>query len=197
MVTENQVQMTAAKSSPAERKVSRIALLGQLLKLSHLVMRPFSFVLSDMYLINTNELRVLMILAPMGEAASHEIAKATGMHPMNVSRAVATLSRAGRITSRRGDDGRRKILSLTPEGRLLYEKLLPQVRHMADLLFESMSPLETDFFAQLMAKLVDHMDEVVLEDRTMIGPIALADEQVDARTVVAEKPRRRSRRNAE
>lgn len=189
--------MTAAKSSSNERRVSRVALLGQLLKLSHLAMRPFSFVLSDMYSINTNELRVLMILAPMGEAASHEIAKATGMHPMNVSRAVATLSKAGRITARRGDDGRRKILSLTPDGRQLYEQLLPQVRYMADLLFESMSSLETDFFAQLIAKLVDHMDEVVLEDRTMMSPVVPAEEQVDARTAAAEKPRRRSRRNVE
>ena len=82
--------MTETNPSSPERRVSRIAIKGQLLKLSHLVMRPFSFVLSDMYAINTNELRVLMILAPMGEAASHEIAKATGMHPMNVSRAVAT-----------------------------------------------------------------------------------------------------------
>ncbi len=149
---------------------SRVAMMGRLLKLSNLVLTPFLVVFADRYSINLNELRVLMTLASMREAAAHEIAREAAMRPMNVSRAVATLTRAGRIAARPDADGRRKLLTLTPKGRDLYEAMLPHVRRMSDVLFDSMSPLETEFFAKLLAKLVERLDSIDPTDPMLIGP---------------------------
>ncbi len=145
-------------------------MMGRLLKLSNMVMRPFFAFFAEHHSVSHNELRVLMTLARMREAASHEIASAAGMYPMNVSRAVATLMRAGRIAARRDTDGRRKILSLTPKGEALYEALLPHVRYMADLLFSPMTPLETEFFGKLLAKLVERLDTAAALDATLLMP---------------------------
>lgn len=163
-------QVDTAPSSASDDRPSRIAMMGRLLKLSNMVMRPFFAYFADRLSINHNELRVLMILAPLHEAAAHEIAKAAGMYPMNVSRAVATLMRAGRIEARRDTDGRRKILSLTPKGYALYEALLPHVRYMSDLLFETMTQLETEFFGKLLAKLVERLDNAAQFDATLLVP---------------------------
>lgn len=163
-------QVDALVSAAPDDRPSRIAMMGRLLKLSNMVMRPFFAYFADRLSINHNELRVLMILAPLQAAAAHEIAKAAGMYPMNVSRAVATLTRAGRIASRRDTDGRRKILTLTPKGYALYETLLPHVRYMSDLLFETMTPLETEFFGKLLEKLVERLDAAAQFDATLLVP---------------------------
>jgi DNA-binding MarR family transcriptional regulator len=109
----------------------------------------------------------------MREAAAHDVAKAAGMHPMNVSRAVASLTRAGRISARRDVDGRRKILALTSEGLELHKALLPHVRRVAELMSDSMSSLEAEFFAKLLAKLVERLDSLALTDTMLIDTVAL------------------------
>lgn len=111
-------------------------LLYRLLKLSHLILRPFLVEGAEAYKLNVNELRVLVTLAYMGEAASHELCEVAALHPMNVSRAVARLLRQGRVAERR-DDGnrRRKLISLTAEGRRVYGALAPDIDLAAARLF--------------------------------------------------------------
>lgn len=114
-------------------------LLYRLLKLSNLILRPLFVQRAESYEMNVNELRVLMTLAPMGEAASHELCEVAGLHPMNVSRAVGTLRRQGRIEERRDDENRRrKLLRLTPEGQRVFDELAPDANVAADRLFEGM-----------------------------------------------------------
>lgn len=189
MVREDKFTMSATMNS-AQRSVSPIAMMGQLLKLSNLITRPFFVFLADPLSLNHNELRVLMTLAAMGEAAAHEIAKAAGMHPMNVSRAVASLTRARRITARRDVDGRRKILTLTPKGQELQKALLPHIRRVADVLCESMTSLETEFFAKLLSKLVEHLDTLSPTDPKLVDAEALTEATKSLRKM--SKPRRSS-----
>ena len=114
-------------------------LVYRLLKLSSLILRPFFVQRAESHRMNVNELRVLMTLAPMGEAASHELCEVAGLHPMNVSRAVSMLRKQGRVEERRDEENRRrKLLRLTPEGRRVFDALAPDANMAADRLFEGM-----------------------------------------------------------
>ena len=96
-----------------------------MLKLNNRLMAPFSTHLSHRYRISLNEFRLLMAIGALGRTASHEVAELTGVNVMSVSRAVATLQRHGRVEVIRDEaNRRRKWLSLTDEGRRLYE-LMP------------------------------------------------------------------------
>lgn len=128
-------------------------LLYRLLKLTNLISRPFFAQDAERYQISMNELRVLMTLAlaPLREAASHELVDAAGMHPMNVSRAVAALRRHGRVQQRTDPNNRRrKLLQLTPEGLALYRNLLPHVQQIATRLFATMSGEEVATLSRLI-----------------------------------------------
>jgi DNA-binding MarR family transcriptional regulator len=126
-------------------------LLYRLLKLTNLISRPFFAGDAQRFQISMNELRVLMTLAPLREAASHELVEAAGMHPMNVSRAVAALHRQGRVQLRTDPDNRRrKLLQLTPEGVAVYRSILPHVQEVAARLFDTMSREEIASLSRLL-----------------------------------------------
>ena len=152
-------------------------LLYRLLKLSNLIGRPFFTHFAERYDLTMNDLRVLMTLAPMGEAASHELCQVTGMHPMNVSRSVGRLRRQGRIAERSDPSNRRrKILSLTPVGLDLYGKLAPHVRAISEFLFSSLSPLEAELLGKLTDLLTRRLESVDLTSPLLIDALALAQE---------------------
>jgi DNA-binding MarR family transcriptional regulator len=133
--------------------------LYRLLKLSNLISQPFLASDAKRYNISMNELRVLATLAPLQEAASHEIGTVAGMHPMNVSRAVATLCRRKRLQQRRDPDNRRrKLLRLTAEGRALYKSLMPHVQEIADSLFATMERDELETLSRLIDKMTAQLE---------------------------------------
>jgi DNA-binding MarR family transcriptional regulator len=126
-------------------------LLYRLLKLTNLISRPFFASDAQRYQISMNELRVLMTLAPLREAASHELVDAAGMHPMNVSRSVAALRRHGRVQQRTDPNNRRrKLLQLTPDGMALYLNIVPHVQQVAARVFDTMSPEEIATLSRLL-----------------------------------------------
>jgi len=153
---ERWLQALSAKDEASHQ--SRSLLLYRLLKLSNLIETPFFSGDSVRYQISMNELRVLMTLAPMGEAASHEISAVAGVHPMNVSRAVGALRRSGRLTERADpQNGRRKLLTLTAEGRNLYKTLLPHVQDVSAQLFGGMSAEEMATLSRLLADMTERL----------------------------------------
>ena len=134
-------------------------LLYRLLKLTNLISRPFFAQDAERYQISMNELRVLMTLAPLREAASHELVDAAGMHPMNVSRAVAALRRHGRVQQRTDPNNRRrKLLQLTPEGLALYRNLVPHVQQIATRLFATMSGEEVATLSRLIDTMTSRLE---------------------------------------
>jgi MarR family transcriptional regulator, lower aerobic nicotinate degradation pathway regulator len=143
------LRAVSAADDPAHQAPA--LLLYRLLKLTNLIGRPFFASDAQRYQISMNELRVLMTLAPLREAASHELVDAAGMHPMNVSRAVAALRRHGRVQQRTDPDNRRrKLLQLTPEGMALYRNLVPHVQRIAARMFDTMSPEEIAALSRLL-----------------------------------------------
>jgi len=133
----------------------------RLMKLTNLINRPFFSRFAERYHLTINDARVLVSLASMPDAAAHELCAASGMHPMNVSRSVATLRRQGRITERRDPDNRRrKILRLTPRGSTVSRSFVPDMDRMSDFLLAAMSPLEVEFLSRLVDQLIDRLGTV-------------------------------------
>ena len=183
------VQPDAAPSGGALTDQANARLLYRLLKLSNLIGRPFFTHFADRYDLTMNDTRVLMTLASMSEAASHEICQVNGMHPMNVSRSVARLRRQGRIDERSDPDNRRrKILTPTPEGWELYSKLTPHVNVLSDFVFGALSGLEADLLGKLVDLLTQRLEAVDLNSSQLIDVEALAQE-VDAAVSTDARPR--------
>jgi len=177
---------TAPEDGPAPQPIpdtseterNRQYVLYRLMKTSNLLTRPFFARFAEQYELSLTDWRVIMILAHLGEAAAHEICDSLGMHPMNVSRSVASLRKQGRVTEHRDPNNRRrKILTLTPEGWALYQKLLPQVKKISDFLFGEMSPLEVEFLNKLLALLITRLESVDPESPLLIEPSALAHDE--------------------
>lgn len=137
----------------------KAAMLHQLLKLTNRLMAPFSTHLSHRYKISLNEFRMLMSIGALGRTASHELAETTGVNVMSVSRAVATLERHGRIeVVPDPKNRRRKWLTLTEEGRRLYEAMRPQSEKVADYLFSDLSEAETAQLGTTLTRLIDTLE---------------------------------------
>ena len=161
-------------------QAAHASLLYRLLKLSNLIGRPFFAHFADRYDLTMNDLRVLMTLAPMEEAASHELCQVTGMHPMNVSRSVARLRLQGRVAERSDPaNRRRKILSLTPAGTTLYGKLTPHVKVLTEFLFEPLTEPEAELLGKLTDVLTKRLEAVDLNSPLLIDAAALAMEGAD------------------
>lgn len=137
----------------------RAVLLHDMLKLNNRLMAPFSTHLAHRYRISLNEFRLLMAIGSLGQTASHEVAEITGVNVMSVSRAVATLQRHGRVQVIR-DEGnrRRKWLTLTDEGRRLYELMRPQSDKVANYLFDGMDPADLATLGDLVRSLTERLE---------------------------------------
>lgn len=148
------------------RHVVPTVVIYRLLRLSNLISAPFLAEDSVRYRISLNELRVLMTLAPLREAASHEVASVAGMHPMNVSRAVAALRRQARITEHADPhNGRRKLLQLTAAGWALYRHLLPHVGQVADEVFRDLTTAEISQLSRFIDMMTARLEKASLDPR--------------------------------
>lgn len=137
----------------------KVALLHDLLKLNNRLLAPFSTHLAHRYRISLNEFRLLMTIGALGRTASHEVAEITGVNVMSVSRAVATLQRHNRVEVVRDEaNRRRKWLTLTEEGQLLYEAMRPQSEKVADYVFSGLEAAELAMLADLIAGLIARLE---------------------------------------
>jgi DNA-binding MarR family transcriptional regulator len=157
-----------AKAPAHDAAEGKVAMLHQLLKLTNRLMAPFSTHLAHRYKISLNEFRLLMTIGALGRTASHELAEMTGVNVMSVSRAVATLERHGRIeVVPDPKNRRRKWLSLTAEGRRLYEIMRPQSEKVADYLFSELSEAETAQLGTILTRLIDTLEATDEEGRSL------------------------------
>lgn len=140
-------------------ETAEVVLLHRLLKLTNRLMAPFSTHLSYRHKISVNEFRLLMTVGALGKTASHEVAELTGVNAMSISRAVSALQKQGRVEVER-DEGnkRRKWLSLSDEGRRLYEIMLPQTETVAHYLFGKLEQGELEGFASTVERLIERLD---------------------------------------
>lgn len=146
----------------------KVVMLHQLLKLTNRLMAPFSTHLAHRYKISLNEFRLLMTIGALEKTASHELAELTGVNVMSVSRAVATLQRHGRIeVVRDAGNRRRKWLTLTKEGKRLYEIMRPQSEKVADYLLSDLSAAEITQLGNTLTHLIDTLEATDAEGRSL------------------------------
>lgn len=145
--------------SAATASIDRADMLHQLLKLTNRLMAPFSTHLADRHKISLNEFRLMMAIGKQGVTASHEVAEITGVNVMSVSRAVSALERNGRIcVTLDPANRRRKQLTLTPEGKRLYEIMRPQSVKVADYLFSELDCQDVVALDRILKQLIETLE---------------------------------------
>jgi DNA-binding MarR family transcriptional regulator len=114
------------KSTPADELVLEEFLPYRLSILSNRVSRAIAARYAETFDLTIPEWRIIAVLGRAEALSAKEIAEATEMDKVAVSRAVARLVAAKRVAARADrDDARRQSLSLTREGATLYARIAP------------------------------------------------------------------------
>lgn len=100
------------------------------------------------------EWRVMAVLGRFGPLSAMGVGEKTQMDKVRVSRAVASLVSAGRV-SRRTDatDRRRAVLALTPAGRAIHRQIVPHAQRVEARLLAGLTEEERGALDQLLDKL--------------------------------------------
>jgi DNA-binding MarR family transcriptional regulator len=135
----------------------------RLLKLTNLLSRPFFGKFAKQYELTLNEWRTMVVIASRPGSAAQDVAQATGIHPMNVSRALAGLRKAGRVEEARDPDNhRRTLLWLTKAGEKTYREIAPHSEHQAGRLLDVLTTAELAALGRLVDKLVARAEEITV-----------------------------------
>ncbi len=131
-----------------------VALLIAMLRFASLISRPMRDGVAVPADVSPNELKIIIALGGEGERAGHELAELMGMQPMNVSRALATLTERGWVeevvdTANR----RRKPHRLSAQGWSAYEAMGPKIEEVAHFLFSTLEPNERAGMSNVLDKL--------------------------------------------
>lgn len=129
-------------------------LLYQLWQVHAAARRPVVRLCEAEFGITRREWRMLAQLGRGEGLASSALAERAGLDRAQTSRAVGTLVQKGLVcrTPRRGD--RREVqLTLTPQGRALYDTLLPRVAAINRELLSVLSEAEVDALDALLQRL--------------------------------------------
>src|SRR5262245_46021417 len=114
------------KPTPAELLVLEDFLPYRLSILSNRVSRAIAARYAKTFDLTIPEWRVIAVLGRRPGLTAKEIAEATEMDKVAVSRAVARLVEAKRVAARADrDDARRQILSLTSQGESVHARIAP------------------------------------------------------------------------
>lgn len=146
----------------AERPV--FADIMTLQRIGNLLSKPFFQQYAQKHQLTLNEWRVIVVARERPGTPGHEVGKFAGLIPMNVSRAVASLKKAGRIRAEPDPTNRRQhSLHLTEEGELVFEQIYPKARAHAEKLFEVFDHEERLLFSEMLQRLYRSAEEVMGE----------------------------------
>lgn len=138
----------------------------QLAELSNSIIRSVADLFEDWYDISITEWKVMVTVAEHPGLSGVSVAEFAGLDTVAVSRAVTTLMDAGRINREFGrEDRRRSILSLSDEGRALYNEVLPVAIRLQASLLDGLTDEERIVFVKAIKKLTDRSNDFVLDIR--------------------------------
>ncbi len=126
----------------------------QIAVLSNFIARPFYEQIGNATGININEWRILLILAAKPGIVQTDIASATGLHKMTVSRSLRSMVKYVAIKAH-PHDKRKKVAHLTDAGWCIYRRQLPALYHRQHLLVQAMGVEECSNFKLTLGKLVE------------------------------------------
>jgi DNA-binding MarR family transcriptional regulator len=102
------------------------------------------------------EWRVMALLGAAPGLTASQVAEATPMDKVTISRAVRALTQAGRLRAQADDtDARRQRLSLTPEGMAVYARVAPRALELERELLADLDSADTAALWRLIAHLDD------------------------------------------
>ena len=128
--------------------------------LSNRISSSVAQIYSDHFQLTITEWRVMAILGRYPDLSANEVAQRSAMDKVAVSRAVARLIEAGRLTREMHDDDRRRsVLRLSAEGMRIYEQIAPLALDFERQLLGDMTPEER----ALLFRVLDRLDELELK----------------------------------
>ena len=143
------------KSNPAELLVLEDFLPYRLSILSNRVSRAIAARYAETFDLSIPEWRVIAVLGRTPNLTAKEIAEATEMDKVAVSRAVARLVAAKRIHARADkDDARRQILALTTQGESVHARIAPIALASEEKLLGALSTKEREHLDALLDRLL-------------------------------------------
>lgn len=121
-----------------------------MLRISNAIARSYE----RRFRLSVPEWRVMAVLGRFGPLSANGVAEKTQMDKVRVSRAVARLLAAGRV-SRRTDriDRRRSILALTAAGEAIHREIVPHAERVESHLLTGLDEAERAALDRLLAKL--------------------------------------------
>jgi DNA-binding MarR family transcriptional regulator len=120
-----------------------------------LVSQALSKIYAERYGIGVPEWRVLVTLGEFESMTGKAIGAHSHMHKTKVSRAVALLEKRKWLMRRvNRSDLRESFLSLTPEGRAIYDELAPGAVAFACDIVEAVDPADRAAFARALQQVI-------------------------------------------
>ncbi len=136
----------------------------RLLKLTNLLSRPFFGRFAKQHALTLTEWRTMVVLANRPGSAAQDVSAATGLHAMNISRALAGLRAAGRVEEARDPDNhRRTLLWLTKDGERTFHEIAPHSEQQARMLLDVLSPAELATLSRLVDKLTARAEDIAAD----------------------------------
>ena len=143
------------KPTPAELLVLEEFLPYRLSILSNRVSRAIASRYATTFNLTIPEWRVIAVLGRRPGLTAKEIAEATEMDKVAVSRAVARLVAAKRVQARADKhDARRQILSLTSQGESVHARIAPIALASEEKLLRALSAKEREDLDALLDRLL-------------------------------------------
>ncbi|MFL9864777.1 MarR family transcriptional regulator [Paraburkholderia fungorum] len=106
------------------------------------------------------EARVIASVGSFGPFSIMELARHANLDKSQASRAAEALIKQGLVKREpSAEDGRVVLVSLTPEGRALYRKVMPIARKWNGDMFDCLDEQEKLAFSQALDKIIDTMSE--------------------------------------
>lgn len=137
----------------------------RLMKLTNLMSRPFFSQFAKQHALSLNEWRCIVVLVHRPGCAAQDLSVATGLLPMNISRAVIALRKAGLVEEARDPSNHRRVLLwLTPSGRDVFELIAPQAQAQSQSLFSVLSKDELVVFVKMLDRLTAQAEVITGQD---------------------------------
>lgn len=136
------------------------SLFFKLVRVVNLTARPFVETLARTHQLSLNEWRVMVVLASHPGVAASDLALSTGLDKMSISRAIAALSRHGRISKKAdAQDGRRTLLCLNAAGMRVFQTIGEHAKAREAQLFGGIDAAELDQLDRLVDQLLAALSE--------------------------------------
>jgi len=136
------------------------SLFFKLVRVVNHTARPFVETLARTHQLSLNEWRVMVVLASHPGVAASDLAASTGLDKMSISRAIAALSRHGRLTKKLdAQDGRRTLLWLNAAGMRVYRTIGEPAKAREAQLFGGIDTAELAQLDRLVDKLLLALSE--------------------------------------